>query len=131
MEPVIGVGSLIYSVKESKYHAGDIISYLKNGEYIVHRIEKSINLGGELYYSTKGDSNKYADTDLVHQSEITGKINMILPVFGQIILFYKSFYGLIFVEVFMIFYIFMKMNNFPRILFLKFIQQNAKKPLRY
>lgn len=96
MEPVIPTGSIILAERENSYRIGDIVTFSQNGrEYIAHRIVNKIAIGRDTYFSTKGDSNTHADMDLVHESVVYGKILTIVPILGDIVIFYKTPYGMI------------------------------------
>ena len=59
--------------EKKKLKKGDIISfYDDDGNIIIHRIEEVID-GDEKYFITKGDNNKYVDTDPVEIKNIIGK----------------------------------------------------------
>lgn len=97
MEPVIPTGSIILAARRNSYRIGDIVTFSQNGrEYIAHRIVNKIAIGRDTYFSTKGDSNTNSDLDLVHESVVYGKIMTVVPILGDIVIFYKTPYGMIF-----------------------------------
>ena len=90
MNPTVPQGSLVYSLRETKYGIGDIVTFAKNNENITHRIDKIIKISGETYFSTRGDANIYPDFDLVNQKSVLGKVVVILPFLGQLIHLYQN-----------------------------------------
>lgn len=95
MEPTLPVGSIVYTVRQSSYRVGEVIAFLKNKGTVSHRVVGSSTVGGEKYYETKGDSNSIKDIDLVHQTTIHGKVVAIVPIIGNIVLFYKNPFGIL------------------------------------
>jgi len=95
MEPEIPVGSLIYVVKNTSYATGDILTFRMGGEYVSHRLVKTVTLGNQVYYSTKGDANAVFDEALILPHEVVGRVHAILPALGNLTIFYKSSWGLI------------------------------------
>lgn len=95
MEPVIPVGSIIYTLRKSEYKVGEIVAFLKDKGVESHRIVGTTKVGGNNYYMTKGDANTIVDEDLVLESDVYGKIVTFVPNIGKIILFYKNPLGLI------------------------------------
>lgn len=95
MEPVLPVGSVVITQKQSFYHAGDMITFKRAGEKtaVTHRIaavEPSNVYFGDETFITKGDANKTADTGTVSQSSVTGKVLFAVPYLGYIADFAKS-----------------------------------------
>ncbi len=95
MEPVIPRGSIIYTLQKTNYAIGDIITFERNSKFISHRITDLVAVGRNIYYSTQGDANKVHDEDLVPLSKIDGRITAVIPVIGNIVLFYKTPVGLL------------------------------------
>lgn len=90
MEPTIPTGSIIYTNKIDFYSKGDVIAYEKENRTISHRVLGIEGIGNELYYSTKGDANDSADSDLVSRSEIVGKTFFFVPYLGKIVMAFKT-----------------------------------------
>lgn len=86
MNPTVPVGSVIYTEKKQTYKRGDIISFKNHGNTISHRVDKIIDIGSQLYYSTKGDANVVSDFDLVSVDKIIGKTVFFLPYVGAVII---------------------------------------------
>ncbi len=90
MQPSIPQGSLVYAIKSAKYKVGDVITFINNNENITHRIEKVVTIGGETYFSTRGDGNFYPDFDLVNSGMVLGKVFISLPLIGQALRLYEG-----------------------------------------
>ncbi len=96
MEPVLPVGSIIYTLRQPEYKVGEVIAFLKDSGVVSHRIIGTTIVGGERYYLTKGDANNVVDEDLVQKNSVYGKIVTFVPIVGNIILLYKNPLGIIF-----------------------------------
>ena len=108
MEPVIPTGSLIYSIKDKSYEAGDLITFQNAKGTIAHRIERIVTLGHDEYFSTKGDANISPDIDLIHASQIAGKITTVIPHVGNSVIFFRTPLGYllgIFLPAFLLIYL--------------------------
>ncbi|MCF7820216.1 MAG: signal peptidase I [Candidatus Pacebacteria bacterium] len=93
MTPEIEKGSIIMVQKQAGYKIGDIISYygekVDNIDVITHRI---IDIGGNVY-TTKGDANQLADRELVLPRLVIGKVVLIIPWLGYLIMLAKTYIG--------------------------------------
>lgn len=112
MEPTVPTGSIIYSIQDASYGVGDIVAF-KNGDVTVtHRIVKVQDQAGKavsslvaptssqpnlsrVFYQTKGDANKVADSKLVESSEVVGKVLFLIPFMGIVVIFLKTPVGFI------------------------------------
>ena len=92
MTPTLPVGSVIFSQKQTHYKVGDIITFVRSGVEVTHRI-KSAAQGGS--FLVQGDANKVVDADPVKISDIKGKEFFMIPYVGRVIFFVKSLPGLI------------------------------------
>ena len=101
MVPTINVedGIIIQRIKPEHIKQGDIISFLATesyykGKVITHRvigIEKSSD--GKLLFRTKGDHNNVADSFLVNEDDIYGKVIFRIPMLGYIRQFLSTYFG--------------------------------------
>ena len=91
MEPVIPVGSIVITKEQSSYEMEDIISFQEEGSVITHRI---ISIDRERYI-TKGDANNVADTEEVQQKQILGKVILMIPLLGYLVMWLMSPVGII------------------------------------
>lgn len=84
MEPTIKVNDVLITkkVEKGKIKVGDVITFIKNGEVITHRITQ-IDENGE--YTTKGDNNNIEDTFKISYENIEGKHIVTIPYLGKIV----------------------------------------------
>lgn len=74
MNPIIEAGyKVTVKTKNCKYDINDIVLYIKNDEYILHRIVCIFLCADKFYCITKGDSLNYKDEPILMDS-IIGKI---------------------------------------------------------
>lgn len=95
MTPTISVGSAVFVkiVEPSELKEGDIITYLTSEDekvIVTHRINKIINGESGLMFITKGDANNVTDLNPVLASQIIGKVNLIIPYLGNILVYIKQ-----------------------------------------
>lgn len=92
MSESMPAGSLILTkkVEDSELQEGDVISFIRSGETVTHRIKKIENRKKERVYITKGDSNSYADQGYVSEKAIQGKAIGALPKVGAWLLRFKQ-----------------------------------------
>ncbi len=101
MSPEINPGDLIVIKKSdnSKEKNGQIISFKWNNFIITHRIIDIITDESDITkYRTKADNSCIVDAKLVENSEILGIYQFKIPVMGEIFLFFKSIFGIIFIS---------------------------------
>lgn len=84
MEPTINVNDVLITkkVEKEKIKIGDVITFIKNGEVITHRITQ-IDENGE--YTTKGDNNNIEDTFKISYDNIEGKQILTIQHLGKIV----------------------------------------------
>jgi hypothetical protein len=76
---------------------GTIIVFHRPGDapdfLIVHRVYRAMNISGQTYYDTKGDSNSCADGDQIGASDIKGiyQYTVPIPYLGSAILAIRDF----------------------------------------
>lgn len=78
MEPALEVGDaiLIKDVAAEDIEVGDVITFMSQsgqlaGAYITHRVT-SITVGENYFFTTKGDANSVADSEIVSFDQIEG-----------------------------------------------------------
>lgn len=83
MEPTINVDDVLITkkVRKEEIKIGDIITFIKKGEVITHRIT-NIDESGE--YTTKGDNNNIEDSLAINYEDIEGKYVLTIPYLGKI-----------------------------------------------
>lgn len=100
MEPDIGVGSVVLvSEKNFGYVEGDVISFLKNGELVTHRVVDLVDEKGEIGYTTKGDANSNVDFGVVERGDVVGSVWGVIPKLGYVVEWVKKPEGFIVVVV--------------------------------
>ncbi len=111
MEPNINIGDIIVvkSTEQKALTKGDIISFRENQSIITHRINEVLKLDGEIKYRTKGDKNNICDSELVKYENIEGKVILILPKVGKLILFLQK--RKVIILLFIGFYIYMLLRK--------------------
>ncbi|WP_428909043.1 signal peptidase I [Niallia sp. Krafla_26] len=102
MEPTIKPGSLILIKVIDDPHrlkVNDIITFhspRNHNELITHRIVEIDKQNSEIYFTTKGDSNKTIDTKTVEGMNVYAKYqNIHIPFAGYLLHFSKSKIGFI------------------------------------
>ena len=81
MLPVLKTGNMIILKKEKSYQVDDIITFINNQKQVVtHRIIEETDDG----YRTKGDNNKFKDTEIIGNNAIYGKMIYNFKQYGQI-----------------------------------------------
>lgn len=89
MEPTIIPGDIVIIHNQEEYEIGDIVTYQSNST-VTHRIVEKTSDG----YITQGDANNTSDGE-IEQSRIIGKVLMIIPKAGNVILFFQSQLGMV------------------------------------
>jgi len=91
MTPSINVGDIAVTVPTNpqSIKLGDIIEYLRNNEFITHRVVAIENINGATFFITKGDANNAPDPP-VPQSAVTGKVLYIIPKLGWVSIYLKT-----------------------------------------
>lgn len=89
MEPNIRMGDAVIckKIKTEDLKEGDVITFSKDGESITitHRIIKIEDNNGKKSYITKGDNNTLEDNEKVEDSQIRGKMVIVIPRIGNFI----------------------------------------------
>ena len=125
MEPTFYKGDLIAgSITDDKaeFNVGDIVTfraYQDNIEFFnTHRIIEKNEIGGIIYYHTKGDNTESEDFDPVTNQEIVAKVSesFRIPKAGKALDFLKTPNGVLFclvlpVAAFFLFFLFKFINN--------------------
>ena len=80
-----GSGSM-EAVFSPSYQVGDIVLFQQDGSLITHRIiEKK-----DGQFQTRGDANSTADQEMVPNENVLGKLILVLPHLGNVVLFLKT-----------------------------------------
>lgn len=98
MEPVIPIGSVIFTLQSDLYQPGDIITFFANGDpktVVTHRLNFKIFQENHTKYITSGDANEDFDKWELRHEHIVGKVIAIIPYAGYAIEFAKTPKGFI------------------------------------
>lgn len=99
MEPSIMTGDVIVIQSKREYTINDVVTFRnKAGNIITHRIV-AVDRGPTNAYSTKGDANRSGDEDYVDDSQIIGKVALVIPRLGFAVTFAKTPSGLIYLVI--------------------------------
>lgn len=101
MEPAIKTGSLVVIIPTTNYGVGDVITFTSISASIptTHRIVSVTEENGGKVFMTKGDANEEADTDVVSESKVIGKVQVSVPYAGFILDFARQPLGFAFLIV--------------------------------
>ena len=109
MEPTINVGDLIFVKDTKNIKEQDIISFQVENAVITHRV---IEITKNNTYITKGDANNIEDTEEIAKDKIQGKYFFKIGKIGNIILFFKTNYGmLILIMLFLLYLLIVNRKN--------------------
>lgn len=90
MEPTIMTKDAIVTKQIDEPQVGDVVAF-ENGNIItVHRIIKAEEQENQIVYQTQGDNNNTPDKQLLKKEQIKGKVQVVIPHLGGIILFLQS-----------------------------------------
>ena len=90
MEPEIMPGDIVTIRKQRDYAVGEIVTYQGNNNFITHRIMEKTPDG----YITQGDANNTDDGE-ISKSRVIGRVVIVIPKIGNLILFFKSPLGML------------------------------------
>lgn len=110
MEPTIKVNDVLITkkVEKEKIKVGDVITFIKNGEVITHRITQ-IDENGE--YTTKGDNNNIEDTFKINYDNIEGKNILTIPYLGKIVEILDNKIVFLIITLIILIFMFMAIQN--------------------
>lgn len=76
MYPNILIGDSVIAKKAAKEEIkeGDIIQYIYDNKFYIHRVAKIVKIDDEYKYITKGDNNNDYDDDIKTYDDILGKV---------------------------------------------------------
>ena len=103
MVPNINVYDVVFDMKvnANEIKQGDVITFistssLSEGATITHRVVDIIETDSGRKFRTKGDNNLVADTSLVDESHLIGKVLFKIPALGRVQFLLQSKGGLLF-----------------------------------
>lgn len=97
MAPEFTTGDVLLTTQKDFYYLQDIVSFEVEKVIATHRISQihtvaTSDTQTKQYFQTKGDSNKAADSSFITPEQIIGKVNVVIPKVGYLVLFMKSKY---------------------------------------
>ncbi len=98
MNPALDMGdiTIVKEVPPFEISVGDIIQYQAgDGTTITHRVIDINSQEGTGYFITRGDANSVPDTP-VYSMQVNGKVILILPKIGWIVIYMKMFISLLY-----------------------------------
>jgi signal peptidase I len=96
MEPAIMTGDVIVIQSRGVYNINDVVTFTNNsGNIVTHRIV-AVDRAATNTYSTKGDANRSGDEDAIGDSQIIGKVALVVPHLGYVVSFAKTPPGFLF-----------------------------------
>lgn len=86
MEPAMSTGDMVVTepVDPAAIHEGDIITYERGRELVTHRVVDRVQDPG-MAFRTKGDANEDPDQYLVDESQVRGRVMLIVPYYGYVV----------------------------------------------
>ena len=81
MEPAIQVNDLVVIHRQERYETGDVITFLSGNLTVTHRITGQTPNG----FTTKGDANNIEDPTVVKETDVIGKVVLVIPAAGRVI----------------------------------------------
>ena len=114
MSPEIEINDVIIVKKSdiSKLEKDDIITFLKDGKIISHRIIKKILQNDEIAFITQGDNNEVQDEGIVESEQIYGKVIFKISKLGKIVEYIQNKNGFIIIAtISIIMFIFITMKD--------------------
>lgn len=113
MEPTIEINDVIVTkeVKKEEIKVHDVITFIKDGEVITHRITKIDFDGNTIKYSTKGDNNNVEDSFKITYESIEGKHILTIPNLGIIVKILENKIIFLIVLLIILIYMFFRIQN--------------------
>lgn len=93
MEPELHVGALVYvsKVDTDDLAVGDVITFnISEDTLATHRIIEVVQESGSVAFRTKGDANEMADSNLVAQQNVVGKVRFSIPELGYLVTYIQQ-----------------------------------------
>lgn len=83
MEPVFSTGDFIFveTTPIDEIETGDVVTFTRGEEFVTHRTIEITDAG----LVTQGDANNIADQGEVTEDDYIGKLSLIVPYFGYVV----------------------------------------------
>ncbi len=116
MAPQILAGSVIINKRVTDYQVGDVVTFSRRSQLITHKIMKVVEENKVIQYQTKGQANNSPDVALVWKESVLGKVILVIPVIGYLLIFAKSFVGMILLGILLVGMVFREIVKIKRII---------------
>lgn len=97
MEPAISPGDVVVvdAVQPRSVAAGDVITFEQGAGVppTTHRVVEVTEVDGAPAFVTKGDNNEDPDSVAVPASALVGRVTLVIPLVGHVVLFADTQYG--------------------------------------
>ena len=98
MEPDISPGDavIVKAVDPAAIDSGDVITFKRSADStpVTHRVVEVVDSEDGLAFRTKGDANDSPDPALVPADSVTGKVWVVIPYLGHVVLFANTTEGM-------------------------------------
>jgi signal peptidase len=96
MEPTMSAGDVVVvnAVAPSAIERGDVITFRDDRQRVTHRVVNVTQEDGQRQFVTKGDANEEADMTPVAAESVVGRVAVVLPFIGHIVLFAQTRVGI-------------------------------------
>ena len=104
MTPTLPIDTLTVTrpVDPGTITVDDVIMFSnRDGELVMHRVTEVLDHAGVRRFRTKGDANRTADTQLVHEKNVTGLLSAAVPNVGAFARSVQSPVGFVYLALFM------------------------------
>ena len=97
MEPSIQTGSVVVTIPRDNYAVGDVVTFKSptSSTPTTHRLVGVADTGSEATYTTKGDANEDADYQTTSESDILGRVFLVIPYAGYVSAFAQTKAGIV------------------------------------
>lgn len=95
MQPSISPGDVVVvtAVPPSAVRVGDVITFRDGGDLTTHQVVAIDEADGARRFTTKGTANENADPGAVPGSALVGRVGLVIPYAGYVVLFAKTKVG--------------------------------------
>ncbi|MFB6125429.1 MAG: signal peptidase I [Halanaeroarchaeum sp.] len=95
MQPSISPGDVVVvtAVPPSAIQVGDVITFRDGGDLTTHQVVAIDESNGARAFRTKGTANENVDPGAVPGSALVGRVGLVIPYAGYVVLFAKTKIG--------------------------------------
>lgn len=95
MAPALRAGdaALVRTTPPEQIAAGDVITFLRNGRAVTHRVDARDSTPEGIVFLTRGDANNVADSEAVAAGQLVGRLTMVIPYGGYLVGFSRTWAG--------------------------------------